>query len=144
MYDCIQRESYWPYMASDEYQSARDCNSCARTRHTTKTKHKIRLFSPAGPLYFVSVDTHGPLPKMKTDRRVIVVIIERLSTVAKSTPTTKTKATTVATIFSNDWIANFGIPSKVLTKNGPLFKFKIIQTFSKELGSKPWNDLGVK
>lgn len=58
------------------------------------------------------------------------------SKLTKATLTTKKTAITVATILINDWIANFGILSRVLIDNGSQLTPKSFQAIHKELRLK--------
>lgn len=55
----------------------------------------------------------------------MVVPLDRYTKLAKGVPTTKTRTITDACIFSEHWVSNYGIPSKLLANNGPQFVSKI-------------------
>lgn len=67
----------------------------------------------------------GPLPKAKQSNQISVVMTDRYTKLAKAITTTKRNAATVAGIFLEYLVANYGIPSKILTDNGPQFVSKL-------------------
>lgn len=73
----------------------------------------------------------------KTGHEFIGVVTYRFSKLMKANQTTEITATIVATVFINDWMANFRIPSKVSTDNRPQLTSKFFQDIFAELGVKP-------
>lgn len=65
-----------------------------------------------------------PLPKAKSGNQLVVMIEDRYSRPPRTIPTTKTKATHIATIFLEIWVLPYGIPKLVLTEKGPQFVVK--------------------
>lgn len=87
----------------------------------------MHLFRPTEPLEFVAIDILELLPRTKIGNQFVVVMTNRFSKLTEAIWTTKTTATTVATIFINDWVANYGIPSKIMTDNSPQLTSKFFQ-----------------
>lgn len=112
MYDTMRQEVYSPHMSNHRYVTVKDCQSCASNWRDSKRHRELHLFPPTAPLEVVAIDILGPLLKIKTEYQFIVVMTDRFSKLAKATPTAKTTAKTLAQIFLNDWMANFGIPAK--------------------------------
>lgn len=79
VYDSMRREFHWSHMANDACSTVRDCQSCAKNRHTNNRQRKMCLFSLAGPPEFVAIDLLGPLPKTKADNQYIIVKTDRFS-----------------------------------------------------------------
>lgn len=126
MYGSMRMELYRPRMPNDIHATVIDFHFCARNLHTAKRqrKRKRRLFPSAEPLELVAINIFGPLPKTKTGTHFILVMTDLFSNITKATSSTNTTSTTVPTIFVNNWVANFVIPSKFLTAIGPQFTSK--------------------
>lgn len=89
-----------------------------RAHQKEQKKRKLKLFFPDGPLEYVAMDTLGLLSKAKQGNQFVVVMIDQYTKLKKAIPTSKTKSMTVAPIFLEHWVANFGIYSKTLTDHG--------------------------
>lgn len=67
-----------------------------------------------------------PWPKTEQGNHFVVVMTDRCTKPINSVLTPKANATTVARIFSEHWVANLGIPSELLTDNGPRFVSNVL------------------
>ena len=135
MYETIRREYYWRSMVNDIFQAAKDCRSCARVRGTRGHKqHELTLFPAVDPLAFVAMDLVGPFVKTKKGFSSILVITDRFSKIARAIPMSSTTAGAVANAFMEHWICPYGIPTYILTDNGPQFVAKIFDHLVTMLG----------
>lgn len=124
MYDTLQHNFFWPYMANDVYNAVDQCSSCARNRNRNQHKQPLQLFSPTQPLHFVAMNILCPLPKTTNGNQYVTVIKNSSSKRTWATPSPKTTSTHFANIFLHHWIVPYGIPSFLLTDNGTQFVFK--------------------
>ena len=137
MYDTMRVHYYWPYMATDIFQTARDCRECAQARGTRYKNQKLmKTFKATQPLDFVALDLLGPLIKTKTGCTDILVITDRFSKMARVVPLKSTKAPYVADAFIEHWVIPYGLPRKLLSDNGPQFVGKFFQAMCTILGTK--------
>ena len=135
MYMTLRREYYWPHMANDAFAVARDCRSCRRIRGTRFTYQKyLKLFPAAGPLEFVGMDLLGPFPKSKKGYLYILVITDRFSKMTRAIPMRSTTAASVAQAFLDNWVYPYGVPSYLVTDNGPQFASKFFEAVCTMLG----------
>ena len=138
MYDQMRRVVYWTRMAADVSDYVSKCPSCAKKslRGGRKTT-KLSLFPPSSPMEFVAMDILGPLTTTDRGNRFLLVITDRYSKLTRAFPLSTTTADVVAQVFFDGWVASgYGIPSILLTDNGPQFCAKFFQTFCKTLGVK--------
>ena len=83
------------------------------------------------------MDILGPLTTTDRGNRFLLVITDRYSKLTRAFPLSTTTADVVAQVFFDGWVASgYGIPSILLTDNGPQFCAKFFQTFCKTLGVK--------
>ena len=139
MYDTLRRQYYWPHQATDVYVLVERCPECRKNRPSAKHQRELKLFPAAGPLEFIAMDILGPLPRSKKGNRFITVMTDRYSKLTRAVPSTKTTAPQVALIFLDNWVIPYGIPSYVLTDNGPQFTSKFFACLCAFLGSKLLN-----
>ncbi|CAN8067637.1 unnamed protein product [Agarophyton chilense] len=137
MYNTLRRDFYWPQMANDVYQTARDCRSCAAMRRTqNRSQKRLKLFPAAKPLEFVAMDIVGPFPKSVTGHEYILVITDRFTKLCREVPLRPTTAPVVARTFLENWAYPYGIPNYLLTDNGPQFVSKFFEEICRALGTK--------
>ena len=137
MYYTLRREYYWPMMASDVYNTVKECSSCASVRGTLfKHQKYLKLFPAAGPLEFIAIDILGPLPKTRKGNQVVLVITDRFSKICRAIPLPNQKAVTLAEAFLNNWIYPYGAPLYLLTDNGSNLAAKFFEAVCYFLGVK--------
>lgn len=90
----------------------------------------------AGPFEFVVIDILLPLPKATADNRHVVIITDWFWERTRAIPTAKKNPTGIETIFLDNWVMTYGIPSYVLTDNGLQFLKKLVTTLCLLLGVK--------
>lgn len=122
MYDTTRRSYYLLYMTHNVYSYVRRCLSCQKHCQHPTHQRSIQLFPSKWPLKIVAIDIPRPLPKNKTNNKVIVVINKRYLILTRAIPTKKTTATHVAHICGDDWVVSYGILDRLLTKRGSLFE----------------------
>lgn len=119
MYDSMPKKRCRPPMTIDVSATARNCRSCAKDRINGKQRRHLKLFEPKGPVDFVGMYIYGPPPKTKQINKFVAVTTDRFTKLATAILTTCTKATTFACICPEHWVSNYGVPSKILTNEGP-------------------------
>lgn len=111
IFNSLRRKFYWLYMANNDFDTVRNYQSCAKTRGAlTKSQNHLRLFPANCPFQLVAMDILGPLPKIKSGKRIIVVITDRYSNLTRAIPMNDTTAPLVA-CFLNNWVFPYGIPN---------------------------------
>lgn len=74
-----------------------------------------------GSLEYVGMNILGRTPNTKQSNQFVVLMIDGYLKLTMAILTTKSNTATVARIFIEHWVANYGIPSKLLTDNIPPF-----------------------
>lgn len=82
------------------------------------------------------MDILALLLNTKPGNQFVFVMTNRYTKRTRAIPTTTTNATTVARIFVEHWVANCGIPSKLLSENRPHFVSKFFVAVFDTLGVK--------
>ena len=129
MYDSMRRNYFWRRMLDDVVQTCNDCRPCAEARGTRyKTQKPMKLFPAGKPLEFVAMDLLGPFPTTESGFTNILVTTDRFSKLAQVTPLKTTTAPVVANAFVEHWFIPYGMPSFLLTDNGPQFVAKFFES----------------
>ncbi len=129
----------WPGMREDILQIVRECDSCQRNKsRTSKPPGLLQpLQVPKGPWESVSMDFITHLPKMATGHDAILVIVDRLTKMARFVPTdTEVDAAGTARLFLQEVFRVFGMPHELITDRDPRFTGKFFAELCKLLGVK--------
>lgn len=74
-------------MAHDMYIYVERCPDCRRRRRYPTYQRLIRLILLDAPLEFMFMDIPGPLPRIKSGNRLVVIIIDRYDKLTWAIPT---------------------------------------------------------
>lgn len=100
-------------MANDVYAIDCGCRSCTHS-HTWQKHRQLELFSTDGPSEYVGMNILRPLPKKEESSPFVFHLAYRYVKLMKATQTSKRNTMTVARIFLENWVDNFGILLKPL------------------------------
>lgn len=112
-------------MAKDVYVTVAQCTKGVHTQET------FTVVLCKRNLEFVAMEIFGPLPKNFWRNQFVLVITDLYSM-----RTSRTTTFHVAKPFMDHWICPFGIPTYLLSDNGPQFLRKFFQSLSSRLGIK--------
>ena len=94
----------------------------------------MKLFPAVKPLDYIAMDLLGPFPTTESGHTNILVITDRFSKLAQVTPLKSTTAPVVADAFVTHWVIPYGMPSHLLSDNGPQFVAKFFEAVCLLLG----------
>ena len=135
MYETMRKHYYWPRMALDCQDTARNCDACARERVTLQQKGTdLQPFAANAPLESVAMDVLGPLTRTPRGNTHLLVIVDRFSKMVRTVPLRKTDSWSIAKAFVTAWVFVYGPPKTILTDNGSNFRSKFMLSLHKLLG----------
>ncbi len=115
-------------MVIDVHTTLRRCVSCAKDRIDLREHTNLLKLLPAhAPLESVALDLLGPLPKLKSGYRIILVMVEHFAKLSRFKALRFTTAPKLAKAFCEEWVFTYGPPKKMLTDNGHQLRAKFIQ-----------------
>lgn len=121
---------YWPGIDADIERIAKSCHNCAKHAHTPPKFREHHWEYPKGPWQRIHIDYAGPVAGM-----MLLIIVDAYSKWIEVKVTNST--TTAATIAILDGLfASYGIPTTIVSDNGPQFTATEFKTFLQDSGVK--------
>ncbi len=119
----IQKNFWWPQMASDIQRWCDTCIVCATINQGKPDRTKLcRPEPPKGPWELLQLDFIGPLPSAKGRYRYCLVIIDKFSKWVEAIPTRYNSANTVARVVANQILPLWGAPIQIESDQGTHIK----------------------
>ncbi len=115
----IQKNIWWPQMASDIQRWCDTCIVCATINQVKPGRTKLcRPEPPKGPWELLQLDFIGPLPSAKGGYHYCLVTIDKFSKWVEAIPTRNNSANTVARVVANQILPLWGAPIQIESDQG--------------------------
>lgn len=118
----IKIHFYWLALAVYFYATVRNCAECAK--NGIKLRRNVcamKLFPATAPLESIAIDILRELVRTPRGHRYTLVITVRFKKLLKAIPMKDMSASEVAKLFIEQWVFNYGPPTKLLSDNGSQF-----------------------
>ncbi len=122
----IRERFFWPGMAADVEKWVTRCDRCLRRKSSTNIRTELHSIESTYPLELVCMD-YLTLETAKGGYSNILVITDHFTKFSQAIPTKNQTAKTTADAIYNNFILNFGIPSKLHSDQGANFESDIIK-----------------
>ncbi len=133
----IQKNFWWPQMASDIQRWCDTCIVCATINQGKPGRTKLcRPEPPKGPWELLQLDFIGPLPSAKGGYRYCLVIIDKFSKWVEAIPTRNNSANTVARVVANQILPLWGTPIQIESDQGTHFTGQVMKQICQMLNIK--------
>ncbi len=133
----IQKNFWWPQMASDIQRWCDTCIVCATINQGKPGRTKLcRPEPPKGPWELLQLDFIGPLPSAKGRYRYCLVIIDKFSKWVEAIPTRNNSANTVARVVANQILPLWGAPIQIESDQGTHFTGQVMKQICQMLNIK--------
>ncbi len=133
----IQKNFWWPQMASDIQRCCDTCIVCATINQGKPGRTKLcRPEPPKGPWELLQLDFIGPLPSAKGGYRYCLVIIDKFSKWVEAIPTRNNSANTVARVVANQILPLWGAPIQIESDQGTHFTGQVMKQICQMLNIK--------
>ena len=123
-------------MGKDIRKHAQECDACQRTKPSNQPPagrlHPLPI--PGRPWESIGMDNLGPIPKSATGKDMILIVIDRLTKMARFIATNSTiisKGT--ADLFLREVFRHHGLPSNIVSDRDPRFTAKFWDALQKAL-----------
>ncbi len=133
----IQKNFWWPQMASDIQRWCDTCIVCATINQGKPGRTKLcRPEPPKGPWELLQLDFIGPLPSAKGGYRYCLVIIDKFSKWVEAIPTRNNSANTVARVVAKQILPLWGAPIQIESDQGTYFTGQVMKQICQMLNIK--------
>lgn len=136
-YQLLQRLYSWPSMRKDVENFVSTCDTCARTKARRHAPYGELKSLPVPPLPWssVSMDLIERLPTTPDGFDSILVVVDRLTKMAKFIPTTTSlTAEELARLYLRHVFSKHGVPHDIVCDRGSEFTSKFWKTFTRLMG----------
>ncbi|CAF3164956.1 unnamed protein product [Rotaria sp. Silwood2] len=132
----IKDKYWWPNMKLTIQNYVRACMLCQRF-NIDRTKpagllHSIE--SPQGPFQLIGIDYSGPFPVTPAGNKYVLAITDYFTKWVIAIPLTNQTAQTTAEALYEHYICIYGVPSTILSDQGPHFNNQLMTAFTQLLG----------
>ena len=125
--DLLSRRMFWPQLRRDVYDFVRTCPECQSYKYTPVPKPPMQSITAESPASEWGVDVFGPLPVSRRGNRYLVVMVDHFTRWVDAIPTADQTADTVARVVVENIVARFGVPTRLITDQGPCFESRKFQ-----------------
>ena len=144
----MQDHFYWPHMAEDVRTHIQNYMRCIKFKQK-QSQAELVCIEETYPLQLVHLDflQIGNKKKDKGKPIYFLVVTDHFTRYAKAFVTTNQMAHTVAHVFINEYVTNYGWPEKILSDQAKDFKGKVFkelcdQALVKKLRMTPYHPQG--
>ena len=130
----IRDRFYWPGVGADVTNWINSCERCIRRKSTVAKEPLINVQS-SYPLDLVCIDFLS-LEPAKGNIGNVLIITDHYTKFAKAVPTRNQTAKTTAEALFNEFITNFGLPTRLHSDQGANFESQIITELCNLMGMK--------
>lgn len=131
----IRQRFYWLHCREDVENWCRQCTLCAASKGpNVRTRGKMHLYIVGAPFERVGIDVAGPFPITVEGNRYILVVSDYFTKWPEAYPIPNMEATTVATVFLENWVCRFGVPQELQSDQGRNFESSIFHRVAELLG----------
>ena len=136
-YSKIARTYFWPNMNKDIRKHVQECDICQRTKpsnHLSAERlHPLPI--PERSWESIGMDNLGPIPKSASGKDMILIVIDRLTKMARFIPTNSSVTNKkIANLFLREVFRHHGLPSNIISDRDPRFTAKFWDALQKALG----------
>ena len=131
----LRERFYWPGMATDVDKWVNKCERCLRRKSPTQSRVPLVNINTTYPLELVCFD-YLALEPARGGVANILVITDHYTKFAMAIPTKNQTAKTTAEAFYNQFIVNYGIPTRLHSDQGANFESEIVKELCLLTGMK--------
>ena len=136
-YSRIARTYYWPNMGKDIRKHVQECDAFQRTKSSNhpsvRRLHPLPI--PGRPWESIGMDFLGIIPKSTSEKDMILIVIDRLTKMARFIPTHSSGSSKKTTdFFLREVFRHHGLPSNIVSDRDPRFTAKFWEALQKALG----------
>ena len=126
---------YWPSMRRDVYKYIQACASCQKFKYqNSPTAAPMQVHTVTQPWHTIGIDIMGPFPPTFRKKRYLLVIVDYFTRWVELFALRQTTAPDIVNILVNEIVCRYGVPSYILSDNGPQFIAQLFSEMCTSLG----------
>ncbi|KMQ83185.1 gag pol polyprotein [Lasius niger] len=131
----VMQRFVWPGIQQDCRKWSQACLQCQRAKVTRHNKTPTGNFqTPTRRFEHIHIDIVGPMP-MSKGCRYCLTMIDRFSRWPEAIPVPDITADTIASNIFANWMARFGVPTRITTDQGRQFEADLFRRLTQLTGS---------
>ena len=128
---------FWESMRKDIYNYVASCQSCQKFKYNNiPMANPMQTHLVNEPWHTIGIDIMGPFRTTSRRKRFLLVIVDYFTRWVEVFPMRTTTSVDIAQILINEVCTRFGMPTFLLSDNGPQFVSNLFQSFCETLGIK--------
>ena len=134
----VRSDYFWTNMGKDIARWCKECHTCQVNKIGRHTKTPLEQLPPVTDRFStIHVDLVGPIPQSE-GKNMLLTMVDRATGWPEAVPISQSgpaaNAPTCAKILINTWIARFGVPSRIISDNGPQFVSLLWKEIARRMG----------
>ena len=126
---------FWDSMRKDVYNYVAACQSCQQFKYNnTPLSNPLQTHIVNEPWHTIGIDIMGPFPKTARQKQFLLVIVDYFTRWIEVFPLRTTTSIDIAQIMMNEVFTRYGMPTFILSDNGPQFVSNLFEHFCKTIG----------
>ena len=128
----------WHGMRKDVSDWVKGCTDCQLSKVGRHNSHPVRQFEdePSGKFTHIHIDIVGPLPESTDHAKYLLTIVDRATRWPMAIPMKDMTAQTVSSKLLSDWVAQFGVPTSIVSDRGRQFVSSVWSSLLSALGTE--------
>ena len=126
---------FWAAMRRDVYKYVQTCTLCQQYKYNNQPlAMPMKLHTVTEPWHTIGIDIMGPFPITQRQKQYLLVIVDYFTRWIEVFSLRTTTANTIANVIINEVFCRYGMPTFILSDNGPQFIADLFAETCKSLG----------
>ncbi|CAF3416709.1 unnamed protein product [Rotaria socialis] len=126
---------YWITMRKDVHKYVQHCTLCQQFKYNNQPMSMpMKMHLVTEPWHTIGIDIMGPFPITQRQKQFLLVIVDYFTRWVELFPLRTTTADVIANVIINEVFCRYGMPTFILSDNGPQFIADLFTETCKALG----------
>ena len=126
---------YWVTLRKDVYKYVQQCLLCQQFKYNNQPlSMPMQLHMVTEPWHTIGIDIMGPFPITQRQKQFLLVVVDYFTRWVEIFPLRTTTANVIANVITNEVFCRYGMPTFILSDNGPQFIAELFAETCRTLG----------
>ena len=126
---------YWVALRRDVYKYVQQCPLCQQFKYDNlPMSMPMQQHIVTEPWHTIGIDLMGPFPMTQKQKQFLLVVVDYFTRWIEVFPLRTTTADVIANVVINEVFCRYGLPTHILSDNGPQFISELFGETCKTLG----------